>query len=219
MLALMTRQDFPFQLVGLVHIGNTIEQDRSVRMDELLDVTVRAENLRLHPRGRAIDVVTFVTADGRVVWRERSTYLHTNRRSASMATATTSTSDRHGSGSPGTAERSTTSSAWTVSRTVGSAYARVSGDWNPIHTSRVAARLFGFRRPIAHGMWTVARCLAAAQPTGPTGYCHIEATFKAPVETPGRVVYSHTTDEDSTVHCRLESAQDNRLHLTLTIAA
>ena len=46
-------------------------------------------------------------------------------------------------------------------RDVGRAYAEVSGDHNPIHTSRIGARLFGFPRPIAHGMWTQARCLAA----------------------------------------------------------
>src|SRR5699024_2022802 len=33
------------------------------------------------------------------------------------------------------------------------AFARVSGDHNPIHTSHAAARLAGLQEPIVHGMW------------------------------------------------------------------
>ena len=40
---------------------------------------------------------------------------------------------------------------------------RVSGDRNPIHLHRLTARAFGQPAPIAHGMWTKARCLAALE--------------------------------------------------------
>ena len=42
-------------------------------------------------------------------------------------------------------------------------YAAVSGDVNPIHLHPLTARVFGFPRAIAHGMWTAARALAALQ--------------------------------------------------------
>ena len=38
-------------------------------------------------------------------------------------------------------------------------YADASGDHNPIHTSPLLARAFGFRGAIAHGMHTLARCV------------------------------------------------------------
>ena len=44
---------------------------------------------------------------------------------------------------------------------LGRRYGSVSGDLNPIHLSDPTAKLFGFPRAIAHGMWTKARCLAA----------------------------------------------------------
>jgi len=72
---LMTRSDFPFPLIGLVHVQNTIEQVRPVDAGERFDFTVRAENLREHDRGRAVDLVTTATVDGSVVWRARSAYL------------------------------------------------------------------------------------------------------------------------------------------------
>ena len=54
-------------------------------------------------------------------------------------------------------------------RDIGRRYGRVTGDLNPIHLSALSARLFGFRRAIAHGMWTKARALAALMPRASVG--------------------------------------------------
>lgn len=42
----------------------------------------------------------------------------------------------------------------------GRRYAKVSKDYNPHHLYPITARLFGYKRPIAHGMWTLGRALA-----------------------------------------------------------
>jgi acyl dehydratase len=73
---------------------------------------------------------------------------------------------------------------------VGTDYAGVSGDHNPIHTSRLGARLFGgFARPIAHGMWSKARCLAALDGRLPSAYT-VDVSFKLPVPLPATVAFS-----------------------------
>ena len=46
---------------------------------------------------------------------------------------------------------------------IGRRYAAVSGDRNPIHLAGFAAKAFGFKSAIAHGMWVKARTLAALQ--------------------------------------------------------
>ncbi|MFD0823094.1 hypothetical protein ACFQ0D_33305, partial [Micromonospora zhanjiangensis] len=74
-LRLMTAPDFPFPMVGLVHLANRITVTRPVRAGETLDFTVRAEDLRPHDRGRQVDVVATATCDGAEVWRGVSTYL------------------------------------------------------------------------------------------------------------------------------------------------
>src|ERR671931_2056356 len=48
---LMTQSDFPFSVIGLVHIENRIEQLRPIAADERLDVRVRAEDLGPPDRG------------------------------------------------------------------------------------------------------------------------------------------------------------------------
>jgi hypothetical protein len=52
----------------------------------------------------------------------------------------------------------------TSPRAVGRRYGWLSGDLNPIHLADRGARMFGFERAVAHGMWSMARTLAAARP-------------------------------------------------------
>jgi MaoC like domain len=169
---LMTRPGFPFPLPGLVHLQNRVERLRPIGAGEPFDVRVRAEHLRRHERGQAVDLVTVLTIGTDEVWRERSTYLRVQR-------GTTRGPRETGSVPPARA-------TWHVGTDVGPAYARVSGDGNPIHTSRLAARLFGFPRPIAHGMWSLARCLSSLDHEPST----VEAFFKLPILLPATVNFS-----------------------------
>jgi len=78
---------------------------------------------------------------------------------------------------------------------VGGDYAAVSGDHNPIHTSRIGARLFGFPRPIAHGMWTKARAIAALEGRLPAAYT-VDVAFKQPILLPAKVGFTATERAD-----------------------
>src|SRR5205814_4279700 len=81
------------------------------------------------------------------------------------------------------------SAVWELPGDIGRRYAGVSGDRNPIHLHPVTARLFGMPRPIAHGMWLKARCLAALESVLPGAYT-VEARFKLPVYIPGKVSFA-----------------------------
>ncbi|MDG4821951.1 MaoC/PaaZ C-terminal domain-containing protein [Asanoa sp. WMMD1127] len=183
---LMTGPDFPYPVVGLVHVGNRITATRPIDAAERLDLSVRAVDLRPHERGRQFDIVAVATVDGVEVWRDVSTYLRRGR----------------GDGSGGSGPRDVpppASATWRVPARVGVDYARVSGDRNPIHTSRLGARLFGFPRPIAHGMWSKARCLAALDGRLPDAYT-VEVAFKRPILLPGTVAFSATPGETFALH-------------------
>ncbi|MEW2426966.1 MaoC/PaaZ C-terminal domain-containing protein [Micromonospora sp. NPDC047644] len=185
-LRLMTAPGFPIPLLGLVHIGNRITTHRPITADETLDFTTYAENLRPHDRGRQVDVVLVGSVDGTEVWRGVSTYLGRE--------------GKPGGRDPGERAAAPTPTArWRVEPRVGAEYARVSGDHNPIHTSRLGARLFGFRRPIAHGMWSKARCLAALEARLPDAYT-VEVAFKLPVPLPSTVSFALLPDGVFTVH-------------------
>jgi hypothetical protein len=204
-LELMTRGDFPFALLGLVHLQNTIEHLRPVAISEPLDVAVRAGNLREHERGRTIDLLTTCTVNGVAVWRERSVYL---RRSGKSERAPDGR--KRGERERTAAPRAT--AIWRVPVSTGPAYAAVSGDRNPIHTSRLAAGLLGFPRPIAHGMWTMARCLAALEGRLPEAYT-VDVLFKLPVLLPATVSFSTDQSVPRERRFALHDAGSGKPHL------
>jgi hypothetical protein len=176
---IMTGGSFPFPVVGMVHIRNRITQDRPIRVDEPLDVRVRCEDLRPHDKGTQFDVVAEVEALGEPVWRSWSTYLHRGGGGGS--------SGRNGGESRSDTPRP--SAIWEVPGDIGRRYASVSGDANPIHLHSLSSRLLGMGRPIAHGMWLKARCLAALEGVLP-GACAIDVRFKVPLPIPGKVGFS-----------------------------
>ncbi|AGH45935.1 MaoC/PaaZ C-terminal domain-containing protein [Paraglaciecola psychrophila] len=56
---------------------------------------------------------------------------------------------------------------WDLSSTLGRQYAKVSGDFNPIHLNKWLAKLFGFQQHIIHGMLTKSYCISALQKVTP----------------------------------------------------
>ncbi|MEU8259524.1 MaoC/PaaZ C-terminal domain-containing protein [Micromonospora sp. NPDC048999] len=178
-LRLMTTAEFPIPLTGVVHVANWITLHRPVEVGETLDFHAYAEHLRPHERGRQLDVVLIGSIGGEEVWRGVSTYLGKEREAGGGA--------RRERGDHPTAPAA--SAQWRVTPRVGTDYARVSGDHNPIHTSALGARLFGFPRPIAHGMWSKARCLAALESRLPEAYT-VEVSFRQPVLLPSTVAFS-----------------------------
>jgi acyl dehydratase len=173
---LMSGSDFPLPMVGLVHVANRITVRRPIDAGETLALSVRANHLRPHDRGRQFDLVATATVDGAEVWHGVSTYL-----SRSSSGQTGPKTDRPPAPAP--------TAVWRIPARVGTDYANVSGDHNPIHTSRIGARMFGFARPIAHGMWTKARCLAALEGRLPGAYT-VDVAFKLPILLPARVSFS-----------------------------
>lgn len=198
---LMTDPGFPFPLVGSVHVANRITQLRPLRVDQTPSLRVCAANLRDHPRGRQFDVRTEALVHGEVVWTEVSTYL---RRGGGTGRATPSGPDPQATPEP--------VAVWRVPAGTGRRYAEVSGDRNPIHLHPLTARPFGFRRAIAHGMWTKARCLAAFEGRLPERLT-VDVRFKLPVPLPARVGFTaRPTDDDWDL--RLFDARTGRPHLT-----
>jgi acyl dehydratase len=199
---LMAARDFPFGALGLVHVGNAIEQLRPLRADETLDLLVWSERLADHPRGRTIDLVAEASVGGEPAWRDRSTYLHRETGGGSKD------KDRP--------EPPEAKAIWEVPGDTGRRYASVSGDRNPIHLHGLAAKLFGQPGAIAHGMWSKARCLAALEGHLPEAYT-VEVAFKLPVLLPAKVAFSSHA-EGAQRRFALHEARSGKPHLEGTVS-
>jgi hypothetical protein len=202
-IALMTDSKFPFAVLGLVHVRNRIEQLRPIGVDEPLTLRVRASGLRPHDKGTQFDLVTDVTAGDERVWKSRSTYLH---REGGSGGGDKKKKER---GSPD--ELPEPRAVWELPGDLGRRYAAVSGDRNPIHLHPLTSRLFGMPRPIAHGMWTKARALAALEGVLPGAFT-ADATFKLPIQLPSKVAFSSRVDAGRRLF-EVRGAEDGKPHL------
>jgi acyl dehydratase len=201
---LMSGEDFPFPVVGVVHVANHIEQLRPIHADERLEFAVRAADLRPHERGRQFDMRVTASVGDEVVWRGVSTYLRREKTTAGRPPVDRPQPPR-------------ASAVWRVGRDVGRRYAKVSGDHNPIHTSRIGARLFGFPRPIAHGMWSKARCLAGLCGRLPDRY-QVDVAFKLPILLPATVDFAGIPAGDGW-EIALHDAASGKPHLTGSVTS
>ena len=204
-LALMTDAAFPFAPMGAVHVANTITAHRPLRTSETYGVRVHAAQLRPHPKGRLIDLISVASVDGEPVWEETTTLLG---RGSGQTDATDDLPLRDAVPPDG-------ASRWRVEADIGRRYAAVSGDRNPIHLYGVTAKAFGFPRQIAHGMWTKARCLAALQGRIPDALT-VQVAFRRPVLLPTTVAFGSAPDGAGGVTFGLSSARDGKAHLVGT---
>lgn len=175
---LMSGRDFPLPLLGLVHTSFTVTRHERMPPGGRYELAVHVDGLVPHRRGTQATVVTEVRRGGAVVWESTSTYLARHRTDRPAAAPR---------GEPEAPKPLPPVDEWRLAGDVGRRYGAASGDRNPIHLHPLTARLFGFPRTIAHGMWTVARCLAAH---GVPQDCHLRAEFRAPVLLPGTVTYA-----------------------------
>ncbi|MFI1187074.1 MaoC family dehydratase [Streptomyces californicus] len=216
---LMTGRAFPLPVLGLVHTWIEITPHRPVEPTEPLELTVYAQELNAHRRGTEVTMATEARVAGELVWESRSGYLsrHAPRRPEPDRTSPPSAVDAGpGSGAGADAganlpaatapteghpsaavppEELPARAEWSLPGDLGRRYGAVSGDRNPIHLYPLTARLFGFPRAIAHGMWTAARCLA--EDRDPTAVRTVRIDFRAPVLLPATVTYAADATGDA----------------------
>jgi hypothetical protein len=200
-MALMTDGRFPFPAIGLVHLQNRIVIHRPTTAGETFDLHVHATPIAPHPKGRTFALVSEARVGDELVWEDHSTMLRRGKGSGDGATA-------H---APLTGEPQ---AEWRLAEDLGRRYGAASGDRNPIHLHALTARVFGFPRAIAHGMWTKARCLSALQPTLPDAFT-VDVVFRKPILLPGAVTFS---ERDGAFAVRGAKNPDT-IHLEGTVSA
>jgi len=88
---------------------------------------------------------------------------------------------------------------WQIPKDRGRAYASISGDYDPIHMSRLAAKAFGFKRDIAHGVGVMAQAIdrasALLDAAALTGTGQLDAIIKGPIFLDSEVSLKHKPEQ------------------------
>jgi len=210
---MMVKEPFPFAMLGLVHVDNSVTQYRPIGERETVAMSVTFDNLRDHAQGQQFDFVTTIKSHEKVIWQGTSTYLSRSKKPDSSAS--TKSAPRPVTVKPMVDEEGV-HSIFEVPEDIGRRYAFVSGDFNLIHLHPLSARAFGFPKAIAHGMWSKAKCLAMMGELPDA--CTVEVSFKLPIFLPAEVeliaepVAELENVEDS-CNFGLYSAKNDKPHL------
>lgn len=182
---LMLNEDFPYPLMGQVHVGNTITQHQPIGNGEPLTIECYFGDLETVAKGKQFDIITEVSVRGQLVWEARSTMIYRCKTSVEAP-------EKKHSELPYLENQV----AWKIPENMGRRFGAISGDQNPIHMRKYLAKGFGFRTLIAHGMWTKARCLGALDALLPGSPLTISTDFKLPIFIPNTVLFEYSERSD-----------------------
>lgn len=149
-MVLLTHKTFPIRLLGAVHLRNQITQHANIAVDDVLRIKTGFTEVRITGKGVEFDFTTKVFKNDNPVWEELTTYFKRGRfgKATHEPIATLeSLNDKK--------EIAT----WHLGPKLGKRYAKICNDYNPIHTSKHLAKLFGFKRDVAHGMGVLATAI------------------------------------------------------------
>ncbi len=172
-----TSPDCPWPAMGTVHLANRIVQHKSLNAGDTLRVEVSTGRLLAHEKGQVFELDIKILRDRDLVWEATQSLLRLGVPQPA--------------GAPFASDLKwdlplSHQADFVAAGDIGRRYGRLSGDLNPIHLWSWSAKLFGFRRAIAHGLWTQARALAALLPQAPVAQAKVAVEFKTPLFLPGR---------------------------------
>ena len=174
---LLTDSRFPFPLLGLVHLENHIRVLRPLGGLGPFTVSVHVQALQAHDKGVTFSLITQLHDQIGLLWEGDSRILCRALRMEGQPVGRDAEA--------ALAQR--TLAHWRAPADIGRRYARIAGDYNPIHMFAATAKLFGFPRAIAHGLWNKGRALAELGTRLPAAGYEVSVRFQKPVPLPADV--------------------------------
>ena len=179
-LALMTSKTFPISVMGLVHLGNTLEYKNKIDVNKPL----RLETSALIPtkeEGSLFPVLSVNFFQGTtLVATCSSNYIAKRKRKGEKKSEETPVEEP-------VKLTPIHSEKLTFTKSIALKYARISGDFNPIHISSFLAKNFGFKSSIAHGWCSASRVLAIVEKQKNKKLNYINVSWKTPILLPSDV--------------------------------
>ncbi len=190
-MAILCHKEFPIPLLGMLHFRNHLIQHRPIKSDEVLDVEVRLDRHRIVKQGFEFDYLISVKSKGELVWNSITTYLKQGKFGTNY-----DDSPRSSLIEPMTGGEKIYNSQ--IPKKIGKRYAKICSDYNPIHISKPAAKLFGFKRDIAHAMWATSLSIGKLKLKNDSGPVRIDLGFKGPLFIESRTYLMKSVKKDVT---------------------
>lgn len=182
---------FPINPMGLIQVGQSFSLKRPVAVDESLDLHCRLMDMTQSPKGIHTRFELSAWTGPELVWQGMATYFTRAKHPPEKEKTP------HEQETPLTVRETIT-----VPADIGRRYAAVSRDYNPHHLYPWTAKLIGFKRAIAHGIWSLARTCASLETAfGYPDTLEMEGALKLPIFLPGTITLGFEAQEN---HVRFE---------------
>ena len=181
LMSLVTDYAFPFPIWGALQVRNRLALRAPFARGDVLDLSARVAEARALDKGSEIDVACTARRGATLVWEGVTTFYYRGQRSTAPGVPPPSSPTPEG---PAVAE-------WIADAGARLRFARLTGDYNPLHWSDAHARRSGFRRAFHHSQRMLGQCLARLpRREGST----LEAWFKGPVYYGAKVALRASAD-------------------------
>ncbi len=177
----ITTAHFPINPMGLIQVGQSFEQKRAVKTNEILDLCCQLQGITKTLKGIHTQFLLEIFSDKEIVWQGISTFFtrsknkQKNKKVEKKEEQLLEIKERI-----------------FVPGDTGRRYAGVSGDYNPHHLYGITAKMIGFKHPIAHGMWSLARVMASMEQNFGSHYpMRADAAFKLPIFMPATITLGY----------------------------
>lgn len=170
-MALLTHPAFPVPIWRMLQIRNRLVQHRPLPRTASVDLELRLAALRILAKGLEADVQMTVTESSRVAWECVNTFYSRGSfgpANAVAAEAMTPPDDRP-------------LAQWTSSRVGAWRFAKLTGDYNPLHLADGYARRRGSPRAFLHPQRVLGACLARLPRLAERTPASLDVWIKGPV--------------------------------------
>jgi acyl dehydratase len=179
-MATLLSDAFPYRLAGIVHVENELVAHAEAPPATPIHIATRIEILPPTSTGAVYCTLETVgSVNGAPIFTSTSKYLAVRGHGAGKGARAGKAVKPAAKPAP---QPGAPIDSWTLAPSSGRAYARISGDWNPIHLTRWSARLMGLPAPIIHGMQSLAKTCAALEKSAGRRVARISVRFTAPVQ-------------------------------------
>ena len=200
-LALMTSKTFPISVMGLVHLGNTLEfkakmdLSKPVRMETSALIPTKDEGSLFPILGVKFfqgDTLVATCSSNYIAKRKRKTEKKAEEEMMPEPEKRTAVYTENLKFTPAIAFK----------------YARISGDFNPIHISSFLAKNFGFKSSIAHGWCSASRVFSIIEKHKKKELKYITVNWKTPILLPGDVKLELYDNADGSTAFKVTNKKD-----------
>lgn len=205
-LSVMLNKEFTIAIPGLIHLNNNLEILTEVDFESQFNIEVQGKVNSKTSGSLFPNFDVKFLQNGKIVAKCSSGYLAKRKKKSK---------------SDSTGKKETNipifndaihSETWELSKSLGKSYGKVSGDSNPIHTSKLFAKFAGFKRPIIQGWYSASRVIQSANSLI-QNISSIEVHFNKPIYLPSSVQLDLFKQTDELYNFNVNSPNEGLTHL------